>query len=60
MRIAKAHIENLRSLKIIDIDFNKCTIFVGKNNSGKSNVLNCGAQKRNSRLNYPLYRYNTY
>ena len=39
MRLVKAHIENFRSLRNIDVNFNKCTIFVGKNNTGKSNVL---------------------
>ncbi len=39
MRLKKVHIENYRSLLNIDIDFSECTVFVGKNNSGKSNVL---------------------
>lgn len=39
MKIKKVHIENFRSIKRIDIDFEKLMIFIGQNNHGKTNVL---------------------
>lgn len=39
MRIKKVHVENFRSIKRIDIDFENLMIFIGQNNHGKTNVL---------------------
>lgn len=44
MRILSVKIENFRSIKLLEIPFNKidgkeCSIFLGKNESGKSNIL---------------------
>lgn len=39
MRIKKAHIENFRSIRKIDIDFENLMIFIGQNNHGKTNIL---------------------
>ncbi len=39
MRIKKVHVENFRSIKRIDIDFENLMIFIGQNNHGKPNVL---------------------
>lgn len=39
MRINTIHIENYRSIENITLDLHKHNILVGKNNSGKSNVL---------------------
>lgn len=37
--IKSIHIENFRSIKSIDADLSQLTIFVGKNDCGKSNIL---------------------
>ncbi len=39
MQLYQIHIENYRSIENITFALNKCNILVGKNNSGKSNVL---------------------
>jgi len=39
MRIARIEIANFRSIKELDLTFGTCTILVGKNNSGKSNIV---------------------
>lgn len=40
MKIKKLHIENYKSLRRVDIEFSKdLNIFIGKNNSGKSNII---------------------
>ncbi|WNR43014.1 AAA family ATPase [Paenibacillus roseipurpureus] len=39
MKISKIHIQNFRNLKDINIELNRLTIFIGENNSGKSNLL---------------------
>ena len=40
MKIKKLHIENYKSLKIVDFELNEdVNIFIGKNNSGKSNLI---------------------
>lgn len=39
MKIKKVHVENFRSIKSIDIDFQNLMIFIGRNNHGKTNVL---------------------
>lgn len=37
--IEKVHIMNFRSLKDIKFDFGDYTVLIGKNNSGKSNII---------------------
>jgi putative ATP-dependent endonuclease of OLD family len=37
--ISKAHIVGYRNLKDINIEFNRLVVFIGENNSGKSNLL---------------------
>jgi predicted ATP-dependent endonuclease of OLD family len=37
--IKSIHIENFRSIKSIDADLTQLTIFVGRNDCGKSNIL---------------------
>jgi predicted ATPase len=40
MKIKKLHIENYKSLKMVDFELNEgINIFIGKNNSGKSNLI---------------------
>ncbi|WP_353107143.1 ATP-dependent nuclease [Acetoanaerobium noterae] len=39
MIISKVHIQGYRNLKDIKIDLNRLVIFIGENNSGKSNIL---------------------
>ncbi len=40
MKIKKLHLENYKSLKIVDFELNEgVNIFIGKNNSGKSNLI---------------------
>ncbi|MEO6759425.1 MAG: AAA family ATPase [Saprospiraceae bacterium] len=39
MKISKIKIENWRSIKLIEIDFQDLMIFIGQNNCGKSNIL---------------------
>lgn len=39
MRISKIQIENYRNLKNVSIELNRLVIFIGENNSGKSNLL---------------------
>ena len=39
MQLYRVHIENYRSIENMTLDLNKRNILVGKNNSGKSNVL---------------------
>lgn len=40
MKIKKLHIENYKSLKNIDLELNEgINVFIGKNNSGKSNLI---------------------
>jgi predicted ATP-dependent endonuclease of OLD family len=39
MRLSKVEIWNYRSIKHISLDLGDCTIIVGKNNSGKSNII---------------------
>ncbi len=40
MKIKKLHIENYKSLKTVDFELNEgINIFIGKNNSGKSNLI---------------------
>jgi putative ATP-dependent endonuclease of OLD family len=39
LKISKLHIQNFRNLKDINIELNRLTIFIGENNSGKSNLL---------------------
>lgn len=39
MLISKAHIIGYRNLKDINIEFDRLVIFIGENNSGKSNLL---------------------
>ena len=40
MWIKKIHIENYKSLKEVDIELNEgVNVFIGKNNSGKSNIV---------------------
>jgi AAA15 family ATPase/GTPase len=38
-RIKSVHIENFRSIGILDVTISPFTVFVGKNDCGKSNVL---------------------
>ncbi|MCK4428835.1 MAG: AAA family ATPase, partial [Candidatus Aenigmarchaeota archaeon] len=40
MRIKKLEIKNYKNIKEATIDFDDLTIFIGKNNIGKSNLLN--------------------
>ncbi|PES73784.1 hypothetical protein CN505_27300 [Bacillus cereus] len=37
--ISKAHVYGYRNLKDIEIELNRLVIFIGENNSGKSNLL---------------------
>nr|WP_321498656.1 AAA family ATPase [uncultured Methanolobus sp.] len=39
MLLSKVHIENYRSIENLELNLKKCSFLVGKNNSGKSNVL---------------------
>ncbi len=39
MKISSVHIQNYRNLKEIKIELNRLVIFIGENNSGKSNLL---------------------
>lgn len=39
MRLSRIEIENFRSIKQLDMTLGNCTILVGKNNSGKSNIV---------------------
>lgn len=39
MIVSKAHIKGYRNLKDIEIELNRLVIFIGENNSGKSNLL---------------------
>lgn len=39
MRISHVHIQNYRNLEDINIELNRLVIFIGENNSGKSNLL---------------------
>ncbi len=39
MRLARIEIANFRSIKELDLNFGACTMLVGKNNSGKSNIV---------------------
>ncbi|MEL7662972.1 MAG: AAA family ATPase [Methanosarcina mazei] len=39
MLLSEVQIENFRSIEYLSLRLNKCSILVGKNNSGKSNVL---------------------
>lgn len=39
MIISKIKIKNFRNIKYIDISLSRFTIFIGENNSGKSNIL---------------------
>ncbi|QAA21583.1 ATP-dependent nuclease [Sporolactobacillus terrae] len=39
MRISKVRVHNYRNLKNIQIELNQMVVFVGENNSGKSNLL---------------------
>ncbi len=37
--IKSIHVENFRSIKSVDADLTQLSIFVGKNDCGKSNIL---------------------
>jgi len=39
MRIKHVHIENFRSIRYMDVDFEPLMIFLGPNNSGKTNLV---------------------
>ncbi|WP_312148428.1 ATP-dependent nuclease [Paenibacillus odorifer] len=39
MEILKVHVQNYRNIKDINIELNRLVIFIGENNSGKSNLL---------------------
>lgn len=39
MLLSKVHIKNYRSIENLELNLKKCSFLVGKNNSGKSNVL---------------------
>lgn len=39
MKIRKLEVQNFRSLKKVDILLGDCTILIGRNNTGKSNIL---------------------
>jgi len=39
MKIKRIHIHNWRSIKDVEIDFQRLMVFIGQNNHGKSNVL---------------------
>ncbi len=39
MRIKHVHIENFRSIRCMDVDFEPLMIFLGPNNSGKTNLV---------------------
>lgn len=39
MKIKKLHIENFRSIKSLDIQLDETTVLIGRNNSGKSAIL---------------------
>ncbi|MGE6489757.1 ATP-dependent nuclease [Paenisporosarcina sp. NPDC076898] len=39
MKISKVKVKNYRNIEDIDIDLNRLVIFIGDNNSGKSNLL---------------------
>ncbi|QMV44005.1 ATP-dependent nuclease [Cohnella cholangitidis] len=39
MKISKINIKNYRNLKNVDLSLNRLVIFIGENNSGKSNIL---------------------
>ena len=39
MRITKLHIENFRSIKLLDLELGATTVLIGQNNSGKTAIL---------------------
>src|ERR1035438_4812875 len=39
MKIKRLHIENFRSIKSLDIQLEETTVLIGRNNSGKSAIL---------------------
>lgn len=39
MQLYRIHVENYRSIENLTLYLNKCSVLVGKNNTGKSNVL---------------------
>lgn len=39
MKISHVHLKNYRNLENVDIELNRLVIFIGENNSGKSNLL---------------------
>jgi predicted ATP-dependent endonuclease of OLD family len=39
VRIVRVHIENFRGIKLADIHFERTTVLLGDNNTGKSTVL---------------------
>jgi putative ATP-dependent endonuclease of the OLD family len=39
LKISKVHVQNYRNLKDLEIKLNRVVIFIGENNSGKSNLL---------------------
>jgi len=39
LKIRKLEVQNFRSLKKVDISLGDCTVLIGRNNTGKSNIL---------------------
>jgi putative ATP-dependent endonuclease of the OLD family len=39
LKISKVHVQNYRNLKELEITLNRVVIFIGENNSGKSNLI---------------------
>lgn len=39
MKISKVHVQNYKNLRDVNIELNRLVIFIGENNSGKSNLL---------------------
>ena len=39
MRITRLHIENFRSIRLLDLELGETTVLIGQNNSGKTAIL---------------------
>lgn len=64
MRIKHVHIENFRSIRCMDMDFEPLMIFLGRNNSGKTNLIMAlqfffsGTAEKGQKRDFYTYRSN--
>jgi len=64
MRIKHVHIENFRSIRCMDMDFEPLMIFLGQNNSGKTNLIMAlqfffsGTAEKGQKRDFYTYRSN--